>query len=369
LTVHYLESHHGDVDIGELLRCSGLTRFDINDKGHYLTQAQVNRFHRCLDDTLDDPQISYKVGQHALQMKSTGTIKQYGLQFLTPAAMYKAVDHLYPKWSRGHVSKTTITGKGRAEVTVSLRPGVREEPFQCQNRQGIFEAIGKILTGQPAQVTHPVCLHRGDDACRYRITWRERPSAVWKRTGAYAGLFCIGLAIAAYATLPATSWGLSMLAMGMACLSLFLHGSRMENKELAAILKEQGDTAGNLLEEVEARYRDARLVQEIGLAGANILQENTFLKTVLASMSRNLEFPRGLITLCNNDRNRLYYADGFGFSPQEYQFLKDLDVSLNFTDTSNVFIQALKTGQPVFLNDVRKRWKTWRQTASTLLRS
>jgi PAS domain S-box-containing protein len=353
--VHYLESHHEDVDIDELLRCSGLTRFDINDKGHFLTQAQVNRFHRCLDDALDDPQISYKVGQHALQMKSTGTIKQYGLQFVTPAAMYKAVDHLYPKWSRGHVSQTTITGKGRAEVTVSLRPGVREKPFQCQNRQGIFEAIGRILTGQPAQVTHPACLHRGDDACRYRISWRERPSAVWKRTAAYAGLFCIGLAIAAYAALPATSWGLSMLAMGMACLSLFLYGSRMENKELAAILKEQGDTAGNLLEEVEARYRDARLVQEIGLAGANILQENTFLRTVLASMSRNLEFPRGLITLCNDDRDRLYYADGFGFSPQEYQFLKDLDVSINFSDPSDVFIQALKTGQPVFLNDVRKK--------------
>ena len=365
--IHYLESHHEDVDIEALLRCSGLTRFDINDKGHFLTQAQVNRFHRCLDDTLDDPQISYKVGQHALQVKSTGTIKQYGLQFVTPAAMYKAVDHLYPKWSKGHLSKTTITGKGRAVVTVSLRPGVREEPFQCQNRQGIFEAIGKILTSQPAQVTHPACMHRGDDACRYRITWRERPSAVWKRTGAYAGLLSIGLAIAAYATLPTSSWVLSMLAMGMACLSLFLHGSRMKNKELVGILKQQGDTAGNLLEEIEARYNDARLVQEIGLAGADILQEGTFLETVLGSMRRNLDFTRGLIALCNDDRSRLYFVDSYGLSPQEQRLLKNVDADINFTDTTDVFIQALSSGQPLSIVDVREKTKNMGPNSRSLI--
>ena len=192
--INYLEFHHVDLDTDELLRRSGLTRFDINDEGHFLNQEQINRFHRCLDEALKDPKISYKVGQHALYMKSTGTIKRYGLQFLTPGAMYRAVDRLYPKWSRGHVSKTTLTGKGRADVVVSVRPGVREEHFQCENRLGIFEAIGNILTGQPAQVNHPTCMHRGDDACRYLISWREKSSAVWKRMGAYAGVLAIAVA-------------------------------------------------------------------------------------------------------------------------------------------------------------------------------
>ena len=53
--INYLESRQMDVAIDELLRCSGLTRFDINDEGHFLTQAQINRFHRCLDDRLADP--------------------------------------------------------------------------------------------------------------------------------------------------------------------------------------------------------------------------------------------------------------------------------------------------------------------------
>ncbi len=288
--INYLESHRADLDTDALLRCSGLTRFDINDAGHYFSQSQINQFHRCLDEALTDPKIAYKVGRHALRMKSTGTIKQYGLQFITPAAMYKAVDRIYPKWSKGHLSKTTITGKNRAEVTVSVRPDVREEPFQCENRVGIFEAVGAILTDQASQVTHPRCMHRGDDACQYLIAWREKPSTVWKRMGTYAAALAIAAASATFFYLSATSWIMVTLAMGMVVLSILLAGSRVEKKELAGMLKEQGDSAGHLMEEIDNRYQNAKLVQEIGLAGADILEEKTYLDAVLESMSRNLDF-------------------------------------------------------------------------------
>ena len=126
--IHYLEAFHEDLDTDDLLDCSGLTRLDINDQGHFLTQAQVNQFHRCLDQRLPDPKTSYNVGRHALFARSLGTLKRYGLQFVTPAMMYKAIDRIYPKWSKGHRSKTAITGKTRAELTISVRPGVQEKP-------------------------------------------------------------------------------------------------------------------------------------------------------------------------------------------------------------------------------------------------
>ena len=353
--INYLKSYHVDVDIHELLRCSGLTRFDINDEGYFLTQEQINRFHRCLDEMLDDPKISYKVGQHALVRKSTGTVKQYGLQFITPGAMFKAIDRLYPKWSKGHLSKTTITGKGRAQVTVSVRPGVRENRFQCENRQGIFETIGKVLAGQPAQVIHPKCMHRGDATCHYLISWQGKPSAIWKRAGAYVGILSAAVAVATFFHMPAASWTLLMLAMGMACLSILLFGSRLEKKELIGFLKAQGDTAGDLLEEIEARYHNARLVQEIGLAGADILEVKPFIKTVLASMSRNLDFTRGMIALCDEDRKGPYCVESYGFSPREHRFLKGMDFNIDVEHATDVFIQTLNTGSPVFLNDIRKK--------------
>ena len=353
--IHYLQARHVDIDTDELLRLSGLTRFDINDAGHFLTQSQINRFHVCLDEMLPDPEISYKVGQHALHTKSTGTIVQVGLQFITPGAIYKALDRIYPKWSKGHVTKTTIIGQNRADVAVSVISGVREERFQCDNRRGILEAIGEITVGQPAQVTHPKCMHRGDRACHYQISWRTKPSAIWKRVGAYASVLALAVAAATLFSMPVSSWMLLILVMGVICLSLLMVGSKLEKKELVEYLKERGDTANHLIEVTQTRYHNARLVQEIGMAGADILEVNTFIHTVLESMSRNLDFTRGLIALTDNASKRLHCVDSYGFSSQAQQLLGNIDFKIDLADASDMFTQVLKTGKPSFIRNVRQQ--------------
>jgi PAS domain S-box-containing protein len=350
--VYFLESHHADVDIDDLLHCSGLSRFDINDEGLFLSQEQINAFHRCLNERIDDPNLAYRVGRHALYTKATGTMKRYGLQFITPAAMFKAVDRLYPRWSKGHLSHTDIIGKERAEIVVSVRPGVREEPFQCENRQGIVEAIGQLATGQKVQVAHPACMHRGDDACRYRIVWHEKPSFVWKRRGAYAGAASAIVAAGTVFHLAWATWLPAMLMLVIGCLSIFLFGGRLERKELARYLKEQGDTAGELLEQVEVRYQNSRLVQEVGQAGANILDESTFLEAVLETMSRNLDFKRGMIALGDAADVRLHHAASYGFSGEERRVLNQLGINIDDKSASGVFARSLESGKPFFLKNV-----------------
>lgn len=347
--VSYLESHHVDVDIDELLRCGGLARLDIFDEEHFLTQQQFNDFHRCLNEALADPEISYKVGLYAPYMQSA-TIMPYGLQRSTPEGMYQAVDRLYQQWSRGHLCKTAITGKGRAETTVSLRPGVREARFQCQHRQGIFEAIGKLQTGREARVIHPKCIHRGDDVCHYRIFWKDKPSAIWKRAGAFVGMFSMVLAAASLYFLPVAAWTLLLLAMSVVGLACLLLASQRETGEWAELLQAQTLATGQLLDEIDVRRSQARLVQEIGLAGADILEVNAFLKTVLTSMSRNLDFTRGMIALLDDDRKRLRYVEGYGFKVEERRLLEKMQVDIDAADPTDEIVKALRTGRPVFLN-------------------
>jgi len=352
--VNYLKSR-GKVDIDDLLRCCGLDLIDINDEGYFLNQEQINEFHRCLDERLENPEISYKVGLHALKMKSTGTLMQYGLQFITPAAMYKAVDRVYPKWAQGHVSRTTIIGKNRARISVSVRQGLHEKPFQCENRRGVFEAIGNIHTGRPAKVAHPNCMHRGDDTCEYEVTWDEKPSAVWKRVGAYFSLFSVLIAAVTLFLVSPTAWTLLTLCLTVIGLTIFLVSGTKNNRELTGFLKEQGDAAGQLLKENETRYQNSRLVFEIGRAGADILEVNSFLRTVLDSMSRNLDFTRGMILLCESDSQYLQYAAGYGFSRFERQFLEGVKYPIDLESSSDLFIKILRSGNPIVLNQTREK--------------
>jgi len=364
--INYLKSR-GDVDIDDLLHCCGLDPIEINDEGHFLTQERINGFHRCLDERIQDPEISYKVGLHALKMKSTGTVMQYGLQFITPATMYKAVDRVYPHWARGHASRTRIVGKNRARISVSVHQGLHEKPFQCENRRGIFEAIGKIHTGRPATVTHPTCIHRGDATCEYDITWEERPSAVWKRVGAYFSLFSVLIAAGTLFTAGPIVWTVLALCLTAVSLSIFLVGSAKNGRELAGFLKKQGDAAGQLLKENETRYQNSRLVFEIGRAGADILEVNSFLDTVLDSIARNLDFTRAMILLCDSQGQYLQYAAGFGFSRFEQQSLGGLKYPIDLENSSDLFIKILRSGNPIVLNDAQGKKAEMAPTSIALL--
>jgi PAS domain S-box-containing protein len=350
--IKYLKSQSIDFDIEALLKCSGINRFDLNDEGHFLTQKEINRFHRCLDKMVDDPDIAYRVGRHTLYLKSTGTLIQYGMQFITIPSMYKVVDRIYSKWSRGHLSRTIITGKSQAEMTISVLPGVREEPFQCRNRQGIFETIAAIQTGKPAQVEHPQCMHRGDDVCRYRIAWKEKPSATWNRMGVYAGILSVLCAAGLPFFVPARIGLLTTLVMGLICLSIFLVGSRLEKRELTGRLKEQGDTADLLLQEIETRHNNARLVQEIGQASVDILEVNTFLASVLESMARNPDFTSGMVALLEDGGRHLCPVASYGIPETEWKRIERMELTVDLDAPGDIFIQSLKKGRPLFFREM-----------------
>ena len=72
-------------------------------------------------------------------------------------------------------------------------------------------------------------------------------------------------------------------------------------------------------------------------------------------MSRNLDFSRGMIVLCEDGCNRLRHAANYGFSHTERQFLERMDVDIDMENSSDRFIQSLKNGQPVYLNDIQRK--------------
>ncbi|MEN8244683.1 MAG: hypothetical protein ABFS43_07260, partial [Thermodesulfobacteriota bacterium] len=43
--VEYLVLNYPDVDIDNVLKQAGMTRYEVEDPGHWFTQTQVDRFH------------------------------------------------------------------------------------------------------------------------------------------------------------------------------------------------------------------------------------------------------------------------------------------------------------------------------------
>jgi hypothetical protein len=291
--IEYTEKHYPELSVDSLLSYAGITTYELEDQGHWFTQRQVDQFHKILTEKTGNPNISREVGRYAASSKASGAVKQYALGFMTPAAAYWVVKNLASRLTRGHTFRTRKLGQEKVEITSLPNPGVAEKPYQCENRIGMFESVAKVFTSKFAEIEHHTCIHKGDDICRYVITWEKTPSLKLKSIRKY--LVFIGLLACAifYFFVPLIYWMAVFLLFISAITGLSYYSERLEKEDLSKNLEAQGDVARELLDEINIRYNDALLVKEIGQATSKLLDIQNLLKSFMEAMQRRLDFDRG----------------------------------------------------------------------------
>ena len=105
-----------------------------------------------------------------------GPAKQHILGFIT-ADIRLSLDgknlSYFEPW-RYHLKANTTWALTRLRLVSTPKPGVNEKPYQCENRIGIFESLW--VSTSPIDlptVEHPLCFHKGDNACCYIISWEK----------------------------------------------------------------------------------------------------------------------------------------------------------------------------------------------------
>jgi hypothetical protein len=179
--VEYLKTHHPAVDVRALLEYAGMTPYQVEDAGHWFTQNQVDRFHEAITKAIPNPDISREAGRFSALSAAAGDVQQYALSFVNPSIAYRMLGRIFTRASRSCIVSTRSLGKQQIEIIVKIRPGVTEKPYQCDNRLGTLEAIGRLFTDKFAQIDHETCIHKGGDVCRYVVSWEISASHLWKQ--------------------------------------------------------------------------------------------------------------------------------------------------------------------------------------------
>ena len=349
----YISKYHPQLDMIPILDYAGITTYQLEDEGHWLTQTQVDRFYEILLKTVGDPDLARKAGQYAPFSKAAGNVSRYTLGFVTPSAAYTVLGILYHHMSRGSSLETRNVGLNKAEVVAIQNPGVNEKPYQCENRLGTFEGIAKLFTNELARIEHTTCMHISGDRCIYNITWKTRPSFIWKRVANYSYLLCLIICLFLFFALPSGYSAIAILSMILVVMGISLYQVHLEKDELATTLKNHGDTASNLLDEINTRYNNSMLVQEIGQASSNILNIDNLLKFTMETVEKRLNFDRGLIMLANRDRTRLVYRVGYGYNPDDEALLINTEFHLDNPKSRGPFIVSFKQQKPFLINNFK----------------
>ncbi len=349
--LEYLERHHPDVSLAPLLLSAGIARVEVEDPGHWFTQAQINDFHRALGQVVRDPQLARKAGRFARSSRTAGMLTRYVLGFMTPMMAYRGVAKVASEWTRATDYVARPISGTRIALTVTPRPGVQEQPFQCDNRIGMLEALAKLFTGQYAQVEHSACLHRGAANCDYRISWQSLPSHRWKRGLRYGVLGALVVLAGSAISLPLRSWLMAMMGwaalLGMAESIVLL----LENRELKHRITYKGEVADQDIQEIKYRYSGAFLMQEIGKAASALQTPEQFVATTVSLLQKRLSYKGGMLWLMAEDQTERLVGSGFGIPPALVERIREVPLLASGDGFGGLLETVCRRGAAMVVDD------------------
>lgn len=350
----YIQSYYPEVDVDDVLAYAGMSRYEVDDQAHWFTQDQADRFHEIVSTKTQNPNIARDAGRYSVTSGALAAGQQYGLAFLGLSFVYQMLGKLYTLMSRGAKIQVKRIGSNKVEVTSTPKAGVQEKPYQCENRIGTFESLAKLFTDSLAVVDHPKCFHKGGDACQYIITWEKTPSLIWKTFRNYSAVASLLASIALFPFLT-ISQIIVLLFLGMSLfVSLSLYSANLEKKELTRTILSQGDVAQDLLDEINKRHNHSLLVQEIGQALSKTLDIEEIIHTVVNIMVKRTDFDRGLIMLANEEKTRLIYSAGYGYTEKLETLLKQTEFHLDNPESRGPFVMAFIRQAPFLIDDISR---------------
>jgi PAS domain S-box-containing protein len=350
--LEYLRKYYPQVDIDDVLKHAGMTKYEVEDPAHWFSQNQTDLFQEALLSSTGNPSISREAGRYAASSEGMGALKQYTLGLLSLKSVYLLMDKIMLKMCRGMSVQVKELGPNKVEIISTPKPGVNEKPYQCENRRGTLESVAKMFTNRAAKVEHPSCFHKDDECCRYIITWEKTPSLIWKRVRNYSFLIGLPISLALFFIIPTMYWLCFLMACAYLTMAFSIYCGHLEKKELGEIIKIQGDVAQDRLEDINIRYNNALLVQEIGQATSTILDIDELLNAVASVMEKRLDFDRGMIMLAGSEKTLLHHMAGYGYNKEEEELLRQTRFDLDNPESSGLFVVSFKEQKPFLVNDV-----------------
>jgi len=340
------------MDIDEVLKYAQMSKYEMEDPRHWFTQTQSDLFQKIVVKLSGNPNIAREAGRFTASTEGMGAAKQRILGVVGPTSVYFLMEKLYPILSRGATVIARKIGSEKIEITSTPKLDVDEKPYQCQYRIGTFEALAKFFTNEFATIDHPKCYHKGDDSCRYIITWKRRSFQICRQIRNYVVLASLLFSFFLFFLLTPENWIHSVLTFALIITIISCYSEMSEKEDLKKTITTQGDAAKDLLDEMNIRHNNALLIQEIGQATSNILNIDMLLETVMHVMQNRMNFERGLVMLANAEKNRLIYKAGYGYNLEQEELLRKTQFHLDNPSSQGVFVLSYKEQKPFLVNDI-----------------
>lgn len=295
----YANRHLTREQLLEVLDRAGLTEAEIDGR-RWIDASQVDRFCDAMVDVSGDPDLVRKVGKLFMTGPYTGLLRPLLRVFGSPKTMLSLFSSVSQQWTTAGRYEMHSYGDHHAKFSfVSSAEGSIQI---CHGRVSQIRWLFPAIFGLgPADVEHPVCMHRdGGDRCTYHIRWHSPRTSFWRLAlSSVIGVVLGGLAMGMYAAVaPAVSAPLTLGTL-FALLGLLLGlvlGRMLDVEQLLldraeTMLEQDIQLKATLLEERKriAQLRDAQT--QLSVTAERAARANEVKDQFLAGMSHELRTP------------------------------------------------------------------------------
>jgi signal transduction histidine kinase/CheY-like chemotaxis protein len=362
LYLKLIKKKYSYINIEELLGYAEMEPYQVEDEGHFFSQRQINRFYEKLVELTGNKKIAREAGRFSSSPEAYQAFKRFTIGLITPIKFYHLMGFYVNKITKSSKYEANILSPNKVEIVVTPYPGTREEPFQCENRMGYWEAMSTYFKLKPSTIRHPECIFKGDKVCRYLVTWPKSPVTVLKNLRNISifllGIFCIAfLAIPFFSNSPGFPFmKFFSLYAGSVTLILVLNWflNKVETDNLLETIELLRDSSDELLEQIDINYEYSVLINEIGQTLARQNEIDALFSEIIRILHKRLDYDRVLIMLANPEKTRLNYQAGFGYQDEQKGILHKLSFHLDKPDSKGIFYVAFRDKKPILLNDIQE---------------
>ncbi len=324
----YVEKRYGRETLEAAVDDAGLSMAELEAKDHWVSSNAVRRLNHAMVEHSGNPMLLYDAGLALIDPEYIGGL-YYAVRTLgSPALVYRQLPALNRPLSKITNWEIAEINRGRAVINFHVSEGHSDDEHFCLNRKGALAGIPKGLGLPPAQVEHPVCLHRGGDHCEYHVSW-QAPDMILRSVTALVllaaaitgGSMLMGWISPAF--LPALL-GLLLALATYAALSL-RHQYQAAAASTAAYLQSNQRRS----EAEYQRYRDLATLTKIDRLTRQQLQVDDLIATALEEITNTLGYERVLFMSLDERDRVLRHAHSVGYPPALLELVSAWEAALD----------------------------------------
>jgi len=296
--------------------------------------------------------IAREAGRYAASTESIGVMRQYVLGMINPFQAYELTGKLVSQFSRSCNYETRKIDSKKIEIVATPKDGVHEQPFQCENRIGHFEAVGLGFNSSIPKIEHPECIFKGGKSCRYIIEWQSNLAYLLKRTRniSIAILIIISAILIFLYPLNVSLYLIPIIISTILIISFI--SDRYTKKELQNSIQNLEQSRDDLINQMEMNYNNSLLVYEIGRAINKFIKVKDIIENVIEILEKRLDYDRCIILLANEQRTKLVFEAGYGYDEKQLEIIKATQFNLANPESKGTFVASFHKQKPYLINDI-----------------